>query len=62
MDLAVVAQVFGEIDRRHAALTELALNAVAGGEGGLQAVQLVGLIGHSWALLLGAFHKMRPAG
>ena len=32
-DRAVVSEVVGEIDRRHAARAELALEAVAGGEG-----------------------------
>ena len=35
-DLAVVLEVVGEIDRRHAALAELALDAVAVGQGGLE--------------------------
>ena len=33
-DLAVVPEVLGEVDRRHAARAELALDAVAVGEGG----------------------------
>ena len=37
-DLAVVLEVLGEVDRRHAALAELALDAVAIGEGGREAI------------------------
>ena len=35
-DLAVVLEVLGEVDGRHAALAELALDAVAVGQGSLQ--------------------------
>ena len=41
-DLAIVLQVLGEIDRRHAALAELALDAVAIGEGVLQRALMFG--------------------
>ena len=37
-DLSVVPQVLGEVDRRHAARAELALDAVAVGEGGREAL------------------------
>ena len=40
--LAVVLQVLGEIHGRHAALAELALDAVAGGEGRLQSGDQLG--------------------
>ena len=46
-DLAIVLQVGAQIHRRHAALTEMALDAVAAREGRVQAV---GLLGHEgWA-------------
>ena len=38
-DLAVVLEVLGEVDGGHAALAELALDAVAVGEGGGEAVE-----------------------
>ena len=38
-DLAVVLEVLGEVDRGHAALAQLALEAVAVGEGGTQGVR-----------------------
>ena len=41
----LVSQVFGEIDRGHAAATELALDDVAVGQGGLKAID--GGIGQS---------------
>jgi len=41
-DKTVVLQVTGEIDRRHPAAAELALDRVAAGEGGLQVAELVG--------------------
>ena len=43
-DFAIVLEVRGEIDRRHAARAELALDAVAAGECG---GQLVALTSHS---------------
>ena len=45
--LAVVLEVVGEVDRRHAALAELALDAVAVGDQGLQPVNGVGQMGLS---------------
>ena len=59
--LAVVLQVLGEVDRGHAALAELALDAVAVGEGRLQSGHR---LGHRWALR-GSGWKMEgnaPAG
>ena len=44
-DAAVVLQVFGEVDGGHAALAELPLDAVAAGEGGLEAGHRVGHVG-----------------
>ncbi len=41
-DGAVMLQVLGEVDRRHPAPTELALDRVAVGEGGLQTSEQVG--------------------
>jgi hypothetical protein len=41
-DLAIVLQVVGEVDRRHAAAAELALDAIAVGQSGLQAFKNVG--------------------
>ena len=41
-DLALVAEVVGEVDRGHAALAELALDAVAVGENGAEALDGVG--------------------
>src|SRR3972149_7073407 len=41
-DLAVVLQVVGEIDRRHPATSELSLDGVAAGEGGVEALELIG--------------------
>ena len=41
-DLAVVLEVVGEVDRGHAALAQLALKAVAVGEGGGEAGENVG--------------------
>ena len=46
-DLAAVLEVVGEVDRRHAALAELALDAVAVGDQGLQPVNGVGQMGLS---------------
>jgi hypothetical protein len=43
-DLAVVAEVLGEVDGRHAALAELALDAVAVGENGPEALDGVGQV------------------
>ena len=43
-DLAAVLQVVGEIDGGHAALAELALDAVAVGEGGGEAGYRVGQV------------------
>ena len=40
--LAVVAHVVGEVDRGHAALAHLALEAVAVGEGGAQVRERLG--------------------
>src|SRR6185437_246528 len=40
--LAVVLEVFGEVDGRHSALAELALDAVAVGEGGLESGHRLG--------------------
>ena len=40
-DGAAVSQVLGEVDRRHPTATELVLDRVAPGEGGLQAGQLI---------------------
>ena len=40
-DGAAVFQVLGEVDRRHPTATELVLDRVAPGEGGLQAGQLI---------------------
>ena len=40
--LAVVFQVFGKVDRGHAARAKLFLDGVAVGEGGLEAVEGVG--------------------
>ena len=39
--VAVVAEIPGQIDRGHAALTELALDAIAALEGGVQALNLI---------------------
>ena len=44
-DPAVVLEVLGQVDRGHAALAELPLDAVALGEGGLEAGHRVG---HVW--------------
>ena len=41
-DLAAVLEVLGEIDRRHAALAELPLDAVAVGQGYLEAIMDLG--------------------
>lgn len=41
-DLAVVLQVFGEIDRGHAAAPNLALQGVAGCQGFLQTLDVIG--------------------
>ncbi len=43
-DFSFVTEIFAEIDRRHPALTEMALDAVASGE---CVVQAVGLLGHA---------------
>ena len=40
--LAVMADVSSEVDSRHPTTTDLPLDCIAGGEGGLQAVDLVG--------------------
>jgi hypothetical protein len=45
--------VLGEIDGGHPAVAEFTLDAVAVGESGLQAVELVGLVGHGTGLLVG---------
>ena len=42
-DLAVVPQVVGEVDRRHAAGAELALEAVAVGQGRLEPASSSGM-------------------
>ena len=47
--LAMMLEIVGQVDRRHAAPAELALDGVAAGEGGRETVQLVG--GHSMKLL-----------
>ena len=57
-DLAVVPQVLGEVHRRHAAGADLALDAVAVGEGGLEPVEQ---LGHVWTLL-GSVWKMGARG
>ena len=44
-DLAVVLEVVGEVDGGHAALAELALDAVAAAEGGTQSFQGCGRCG-----------------
>ena len=41
-DLAVVAEVVGQVDRRHPALPELALEAVAVGKSGRQMSEVLG--------------------
>ena len=45
--LAVVLEVLGEVHRRHAALTQLALEAIAVGEGGHQAIEQLGHAVHA---------------
>ena len=57
-DLAVVLQVLGEVDGGHAALAELALDAVAVGEGGLEAGHRVGHVG----LGIGMVERWRNSG
>ena len=48
-DVAVVLEVVGEVDGGHAALAQLALEAVAGGEGVSQLVWYIGeWFGLSW--------------
>ncbi len=39
--LPMVLQVLGEVDRRHPTATEFALDLVAVGEGGFEAVELI---------------------
>ena len=48
-DFALVAEVMGQVHRRHAAGTELALDPVAVGEGGGQARQRIGNGGIPWS-------------
>src|SRR5207247_8786492 len=43
--LPAVLQVVGEVDRRHPAAAELPLDGVAPGEGGVEALELIGLQG-----------------
>jgi hypothetical protein len=45
-DTAIELQVLGEVDRRHPAMPQLALDRVAFGERSFQAGELVGLSGH----------------
>jgi hypothetical protein len=49
-DLPVVLAILGQIDRRHATAPQLPLDAVAVGQGGLEAVELVGVVGHGGLL------------
>ncbi len=49
--LAVVLQILGQVDRRHPTATEFALDGVAAGEGGFEAVEG---IRHGTALRLAA--------
>ncbi len=61
-DLALVLQVFGKVDRCHATLPELALEAVPVGEGGGESFEGGGQDGSGRGTTMGAsvFEKSSP--
>ncbi len=54
--LAVVFEIVGEVDRRHAASTDLFLDGVAVGEGGFETVEK---LGHCVLAPLGTVYRIR---
>jgi hypothetical protein len=57
-----VLEILCEKNGGHPAGSQLALDAVAVGEGGLQGVELTGLVGHGTALLQAASLRCGLAG